>query len=112
MKSKDRSFLEDSYDINVRSKKKSKQFHSSSNKNKESFFEEIGLMSDKFGNPIGIGDFVQIKSIDNTSNIEVEIIDVNRGGNLTVSYDNLLTNESVVITDIKANTVKATKLRH
>lgn len=108
MKSKGRSFLEDSYDRDTRTRKNSNSFR----KSQETFIEEVGLIPDKFGNPIGIGDFVQIKLADGKTLTEGEIIDVNRGNMLTVSYDDLETNESITVTNIKASTVSASRCRH
>jgi hypothetical protein len=76
MKSKDRFFVDEDYG-NVHTKKKDK-FGTPS---------RGGLVTDKFGNSIRLGDFVQATLKDGTILNECEVIEINSGSMLTLVLD-------------------------
>lgn len=75
MKSKDKFFVDEDY--NFHSKKKDKFGNSSRG----------GLVTDKFGNSIRLGDFVQTTLKDGTFCTECEVVKINNGSILDLMLD-------------------------
>ena len=89
MKAKDRFVLEDDY---TSSKKKHTKCHEFANKKKNTHVDEPGLVTDKLGQLINIGDVVQARVKGHKQTVECEVVKVHPGNTLTVIYDDIQTN--------------------
>lgn len=83
MKSKDRFFADEDF-ANVHTKKKNKFGNS-----------HRGLVTDKFGNSIRLGDFVQTTLKDGTILSECEVVEISNGNVLTLILEDGETTKEV-----------------
>lgn len=88
MKSKNKSFLDER---GSNSKKKHTKLHDFYHQN--NMFDEAGLVTDKLGNPVNIGDLVHANIKETGALLECEVVEIHAGNTLTVIYDDAVTNE-------------------
>lgn len=84
------------------SKKKHSKLHDFSYRPEIAEFVETGIVTDKFGNPINIGDVVKTFINEKKELLECEVIEIHAGDILTVIHDSERTDNQVVTYNVQA----------